>query len=70
MDNFCLLLIIFAFSLGPDQARQNVGPDLGSNSLTLKKVFLKELLESDKMNRNKLVGSTLISSNYIVPCVK
>ena len=31
----CLLLITFANSLGPDQARQNVGPDLDPNCLTL-----------------------------------
>ena len=30
----CCLLIIFANSLDPDQDRQNVGPDLDSNSLT------------------------------------
>ena len=29
------LLITFANSLDPDQDRQNVGPDLGSNRLTL-----------------------------------
>ena len=37
-------LIVFANSLGPDQARQNVGPDLVSKCLTLKE-FLKEFLE-------------------------
>ena len=34
-DHFCLLLITFANSLYPDQARQNVGPDLDRNCLTL-----------------------------------
>ena len=34
-DNFCRLLIIFENCLGQDQARQIVGPDLDSNSLTL-----------------------------------
>ena len=29
------LLITFANSLDPDQARQNVGPDLDQNCLTL-----------------------------------
>ena len=29
------LLIIFANSLDPDQAQQNIGPDLDPNSLTL-----------------------------------
>ena len=32
--NFCHLLITFANSLDPDQARQNVGPDLVPNCLT------------------------------------
>ena len=30
-DDFFCLLITFANSLDPDQARQNVGPDLDSN---------------------------------------
>ena len=30
----CCLLITFAISLDPDQARQNVGPDLDPNCLT------------------------------------
>ena len=33
--NFCRLLISFASSLDPDQAPQNVRPDLDSNCLTL-----------------------------------
>ena len=32
--DFCPLLIVFANSLDPDQARQNVGPDLDPNYLT------------------------------------
>ena len=32
---FCSLLTIFANSLDPNQARQNVGPDLDPNRLTL-----------------------------------
>ena len=32
--NFCCLLMTFANSLDPDQARQNVGPDLDPNCLT------------------------------------
>ena len=32
---WCRLLIIFANNLYPDQARQNVGPDLDPNCLTL-----------------------------------
>ena len=33
--NFCHLLITFANSFDPDQARQNVGPDLDPNCLTM-----------------------------------
>ena len=33
-SDFCHLLITFAKSLEPDQARQNVGPDLDPNCLT------------------------------------
>ena len=32
--NFCCLMITFVNSLDPDQARQNVGPDLDPNCLT------------------------------------
>ena len=32
--DICCLLITFANSLDPDQARQNVGPDLDPNCLT------------------------------------
>ena len=32
--DYCHLLITFANSLDPDQARQNVGPDLDPNCLT------------------------------------
>ena len=32
--NFCHLLITFANNFDPDQARQNVGPDLDPNCLT------------------------------------
>ena len=31
----CHLLITFATSLDPDQAQQNIGPDMGPNCLTL-----------------------------------
>ena len=34
--DFCCLLITFANSLDPDQAQQNVGPDLDPNCLTAK----------------------------------
>ena len=39
--------ITFANSLDPDQARQNVGPDLDPNCLTLL-VLLKECFEDGK----------------------
>ena len=32
--DFCCLLIMFTNSLDPDQARQNVGPDLDPNCLS------------------------------------
>ena len=41
---FFRLLITFANSLDPDQDRQNVGPDLDPNYLTLI-VFPKEIFE-------------------------
>ena len=47
-DIFCCLLKTFANSLDPDQAQQNVGPDLDPNCLTLWKYswknFLKKLI--------------------------
>ena len=46
----CHLLIIFANSLDSDQARQNVGPDLDPNCLTLM-VFLKEFFEKDDFEK-------------------
>ena len=36
---FCPLQITFSNSLDPDQAEQNVGPDLDPNCLTLKRSF-------------------------------
>ena len=47
------LLITFANSLDPDQARQNVGPDLDPNCLTLM-VFLKDcFLKKKKLKKKK-----------------
>ena len=45
-STLCLhrLLVTFANSLDPDQAQQNVGPDLDLNCLTLM-VFLKDFFE-------------------------
>ena len=42
----CLLTITSANSLDPDQAQQNVGPDLDPNCLTLM-VFQKEFFETN-----------------------
>ena len=39
-DIFCCLLITFANSLDPDQARPNIGSDLDPNCLTLSILFL------------------------------
>ena len=43
--HFCHLLIAFSNSLDTDQDRQNVGPDLDPNCLTLVIGFLKEFFE-------------------------
>ena len=45
------MLTTFASSLDPDQAPQNVGPDLDPNCLTLI-LFLKELLENVNFKKN------------------
>ena len=47
MKNYCRqpLLITFANSLDPDQARQNVGPDLDRKQFDTLIVFLKEFFE-------------------------
>ena len=34
--HFCRLLLIFATSIDPDQARRNIRPDLDPNCLTLR----------------------------------
>ena len=41
----CRLLITFANSLDPDQAQQNVGPDLDPNCFDTLMVFLKGFCE-------------------------
>ena len=43
--DLCCLLITFANSLFPDQCRQNVGPDLDTDRLTLLLYSLKMLLK-------------------------
>ena len=52
-------------SSDPDQARQNVGPDLGPNYLKLR-VFLKELIlkkKTDNKKNNKELNAILFD-NY------
>ena len=46
----CYLLITFANSLNPDQAQQNVWPDLDQNCLM---VFLKEFLKKRYLEKNQ-----------------
>ena len=50
--DFCRLLITFTNSLNPDQDRQNVGPDLDPNCLTLI-LFLKETFERKVSRRQQ-----------------
>ena len=60
--DFCHLLITFANSLDPDQAGQNIGPDLDPNCLTLWcyswKIFL------GKVNLNKIHRWQKSMQNY------
>ena len=49
-SHYCGLLIIFSNSLDPDQDRQNVGPDLDPNCLTLI-AFLKEFFEKVRFEK-------------------
>ena len=44
--DFCHLLITFAYSLDPDQAQQDVRPDLDPNRLTLCWYYRKILLKT------------------------
>ena len=44
-SKICRLLMTFAYSLDPDQARQNVGPDMGPLMLFLKENFEKSNVE-------------------------
>ena len=48
--DFCRLLLIFANSFDPDQDRQDVGPDLDPNCLTLT-VFLKDFFFKDNFEK-------------------
>ena len=49
----CCLLITFANSLDPDQARQSVGPDLDPNCLTLWWYSWKNFFEKDYFEKKK-----------------
>ena len=51
--DFCYLLITFANSLDPDQARQNVGPDLDPNCLTLWWYSVKIFLKKDNLKKTQ-----------------
>ena len=61
--DFCRLLITFANSLDPDQAWQNVGPDLDPNCLTLWlycwKIFLKKLILKRNPHATKTCKTSL-----------
>ena len=52
-SNFFHLLITFANNLDTDQDRQNVGPDLGPNWLTMKELFEKDNFEKMSADDNK-----------------
>ena len=57
-------MITFANSLDPDQARQNIGPDLDLNCLTLM-VFLKEFFEKFTLkNQQKSWKITLLAKSW------
>ena len=58
----CRLLITFANSLYPDQARQNVGPDLDPNCFDTLMVFLKEFFE--KVDFEKISRRQRSRQNY------
>ena len=52
--------------MDPDQARQNVGPDLDPNCLTLRHVFLKEKKDFEKIQQTaksmkKFQGSKVLN---------
>ena len=64
--NSCGLLITYANNLDLDQTRQNVGPDLDPNSLTLmvnKNEFLEEKLKT-KSADEKLLSMQKVKSIY------
>ena len=54
----CHLLISFVNSLDPDQARQNVGPDLDPNSFDTLMVFLKDFFEKVNLKKKKKTQMT------------
>ena len=60
LGTFSCLLITFANSLDPDQARQIVGPDLDPNCLSLM-AFQKELIEKVKKNNPSMQRVNMLS---------
>ena len=50
---FFVLLLIYAISLEPDQALQNVRPDLDPNCFNTLDVFLKEVNFKNKQQMTK-----------------
>ena len=53
LDYKCRLLITFANSLDPDQARQNVGPDLDPKLFDTLMVFPKEFFKKVDFEKNQ-----------------
>ena len=62
---FCRLLLIFANSLGPDQAGHCVGPDLDPNcvDLLILTVFLKEYFKKVNFEKSQQLTKKIIK-NY------
>ena len=60
--DFCRLTITFTNCLEPDQARQNVGPDLDPNCLTLSWYFWKMLLKKKVNFKTKNQQTTKLPS--------
>ena len=63
IGTFVLLLITFANSLDPDQALQNVGPDLNPICLTLS---MKKFCKQQKSMKNSSGGKELLSCELLV----
>ena len=63
LEPLCCLLITFANSLDPDQALQNVGPDLNPICLTLS---MKKFCKQQKSMKNSSGGKELLSCELLV----